>query len=450
MFSMQDANNGMIKLSWKDVRDKVRSVEPHFAKLVDKINPDASFPLYLAFYPYGELDADTQSTLFPDQQGGFYRLTDANVPNEVMQDLGYSVNNTPLGMVLEKQIECFVNLKSNKITIPTFIYTPGKIFPLTRILNNKNNRIYAPYGLLCSTAGARSAFMLPNIGCSTNHVLLQRDFKIKTPAPKTLYDHWQIFKEIARSKIANSDWRCCVMYFSEKWIEKINSDSAWNELKQYLQELAWHQCEYEINRIHYDMIFSIIQQKCNLKPNPYLTDTAKHLFTTALGISPGYAPAVDDSALPVKILQKAFIESYGLKKYTPTVFHPIHYNFETEKYPIYYSLHNPSTLVFSPKSREVSSTLNEIRELEHIMNVFSRELAKDDGMCSPVSMMNKLAKKIKLNYFHSKIDSHGIVQLSSEIPANDERFNYLVDRGNSQAGFANDGPFVRGCIRISN
>ncbi len=450
MLTKQDERNGLVKTSWDAIRHRVLKIEPHFAKLVDEINPDESFSLYLAYYPYGSMDADTQSTLFPDLKGGFFRLSDANIPNDILTDLGYSKDNTPLGMVLEKQIECFVDLKSREITIPSFIYTPGKFFPLTKILNQKNSRTHAPYRLLCSTAGARSVFTLPNIGCATNHAMLQRDFKIKIPAPKSLYYHWHLFKEIVTSSTINSNWRCCVIYFSEKWVDKLHNDKSWSGLKEYLQAFAWNQCEYDVNRIHYDMIFSIIQQDRNLKPNPYLTDTAKHLFTIALGAVPGYAPAMEDSALPAEILQKVFIESYNLK-YTPTILHPTHYNFETDKYPIYYSLQNPSTLVFSPKSRELSSTLYEMRELEHLMNVFSFELSRNEGMCSINSLMNKLAKQVKFGYFHNKLDSHQIIQHSSKIQTLDTRFNHPKKSALSgKARFACDGPFARGCVSISN
>ena len=127
------------------------------------------------------------------------------------------------------------------------------------------------------------------------------------------------------------------------------------------------------------------------------------------------------------IIQKAFIESYHLKKYTPTILHPTHYDFEKDTYPIYYSLQNPSTLVFSPKSRELSSTLNEMRELQHIMDVFSSELANDEGMCSGNSMMNRLAKQIKFSYFHNKTDSHQIVEHSSNVILLDDRFSFIMN-----------------------
>lgn len=109
--------------------------------MVDSINPDKKFPLYLAFYPYGSIDADTTSSLFPDGKGGYFRLTDTNVSSAVFKDLGYSARNTPLAMVLDKEIECFVDRNEVNLSIPWLISGPGEFFPLTRILPQKNTRV---------------------------------------------------------------------------------------------------------------------------------------------------------------------------------------------------------------------------------------------------------------------------------------------------------------------
>lgn len=444
-----DDDNNVVKIYWDDIREKVTKVEPKFAKIVDALNPDKSYPLFLAYYPYGSTDADTESSLFPRNDGSFFRISDSDAPKEIVKYLGYSKNSTPLGMVLDKEIECFIDLKNEGITIPWHIYQPGSMFPFARILNKATDRIYAPNGLLSSTAGARSAFMLPNIGCGVNHSNLQRDFNVQSPPPKSLYEHWHVFKEIVNSDIAKTDWRCCVMYFSEKWLTSIHSNPAWSQLKQYLHELAWYRYEWDRNRIYYDITFSIIQKSRNLKPNPYLADTATHLFATALGAVPGYTPSLNDQALPLNILQKAFIESYGLKKYLPNILQPSHYKLETDEHPIYYSLQHPSTHVFSPKSRDSSSTLFEMRELEHIMRIYTQELTKNNALCTD-TIIGKAAEQVSFKYYHNKPDRHRVVNNSTQIFANDNRFNKINEKHASvNAKHASDAPFVRGCISIN-
>src|SRR5579872_4877608 len=119
------------------------------------------------------------SPFIPKAEGGEYRISDLEAPKDVMKYLGYGKDSLPFGMVLEKELEYFIDLKHEGITIPWAIYSPGTFFPFSRILSKKHNRIYAPNGVLSTTSGTRSVFMLPNIGCATNHSNLQRDFNVQ-------------------------------------------------------------------------------------------------------------------------------------------------------------------------------------------------------------------------------------------------------------------------------
>ena len=449
MVTEVDEGKGLVKVYWADIRDRVAKVAPTFAKIVDELNPDKTFPLYLAYYPYGDLIGDTQSVFIPRTWGGYDRLSDPALPSDIIKHLGYGIDSTPLGMVLEKQLEYFIDLKTEEMSIPWLIYSPGMFFPFSRILNEKNSRFYVSNGILTTTSGVRSAFMLPNIGCATHHSNLQRDFNVQNPPPKSLYEHWHVFKEILNSGLTNCNWNSCIVYFTEKWIHKLYSDKAWLNLKVYFYELAWTYTEYRRSYFSHDFAFSMFQKKRNLKPNPYLADTARHLFITALGAAPGYIPASVDDALPLEALQKVFVQSYGLKRYLPTIMQPAHFNFETAKLPIYYSLQNPSTHVFSPKSRKVSSTLFEMRELEYIMRIYIEELSRKDTICFD-AVISQIINDITFHYFHNKSDRHHIVKPSHEIVEADNRFDYdsLKYKANG-AKFASDARFVRGCIMIA-
>lgn len=447
MLTESDERNGVVKVAWRDLRQRVANVEPRFASLVDELSPDDSFPVFLVYLPYGALKGDTTSSYLPDSQGGYYRLSDPHAPKAITTHLGYGLGGSPMGMVLEKKLEYFIDLKHKGITIPWLMYSPGDFFPFSTLLGSDSQHVYAPNGLLTVTSGARSAFMLPNIGCNTHHVNLKRDFNLNQQAPKSLYEHWSVFKEIVHSEAVGCAWRSCLIYFSEKWVNHIHHDPAWMKLKLYLHELAWRKFEYERNRIYYDMAFSLIQEKRNLKPNPYLTDTARHLFATALGAVPGYAPACDEEALPLHALQRAFIESYGLKKYIPTIMQPMHFDFARQVIPVYYSLQHPSTHVFSPKSREVASTMASMLELEYIMRIFCEELSSTTNICAD-TVIGQVAKQVVFRYFHNKIDKQRVVHLSDAIPVADTRFQ-VGCATHHQATFASDATFVRGCISIN-
>lgn len=448
MVTEVDEGKGLVKVYWADIRKRVAKVEPTFAKIVNELSPDKTFPIYLAYYPYGAFKGDTETIFIPKSEGGHYSLLDLDAPKDVLKHLGYGKHDSPLGMVLEKCFEIFTDLKIEGITIPSLVYSPGDFISFMKNLSRKSNRTYSSNSIFAATSGVRSTFMLPNIGCTTNHLNLQRDLNIKSPPAKSLYEHWYVFKELTNGNQINCDWRSCLMYFSKKWLEKIHSDKAWLTLKLYLHEKAWQRFQYNLNHFHYDVVFSIIQKRRNLKPNPYLTDTARHLFAAALGAAPSYVPAHNNDALPLDILQKIFVELYGLKKYYPTIMQPIHFKFEHEKAPVYYSLQNPSTGAFSPRSRTVSSTLFEMRELAHIMEIFIDELSKDNSMCSD-SIISQIAKNIQFNYFHNKTDRHHVIRPSNEIETLDERFNFVNPKYKvKDAKFASDAPFVRGCISI--
>ena len=261
MVTEVDEGKGLVKVYWADIRDRVAKVAPTFAKIVDELNPDKTFPLYLAYYPYGDLIGDTQSVFIPRTWGGYDRLSDPALPSDIIKHLGYGIDSTPLGMVLEKQLEYFIDLKTEEMSIPWLIYSPGMFFPFSRILNEKNSRFYVSNGILTTTSGVRSAFMLPNIGCATHHSNLQRDFNVQNPPPKSLYEHWHVFKEILNSGLTNCNWNSCIVYFSEKWIHKLYSDKAWLNLKVYFYELAWTYTEYRRSYFSHDFAFFNVSKK---------------------------------------------------------------------------------------------------------------------------------------------------------------------------------------------
>ena len=103
---------------------------------------------------------------------------------------------------------------------------------------------------------------------------------------------------------------------------------------------------------------------------------------------------------------------------------PTNFIFEQDKLPIYYSKQHPSTFVFSPKSRNVSSTLLEMRELQHIENKFTHEFANNEGMCSG-TVINKLAKMIEFTYYHNEEDKAHVLKASTEIATIDPRFHFV-------------------------
>jgi hypothetical protein len=127
---------------------------------------------------------------------------------------------------------------------------------------------------------------------------------------------------------------------------------------------------------------------------------------------------------------------------------PVHFHFEQSSAPIYYSLQHPSTHIFSPKSRKLSSTLFELRELAHIMKVFNEELTKETNICAD-TIINKIAKGVNFKFFHNESDRHHVINDSKEVVTLDKNFDMIQpDYRLKEAVFASDAPFLRGCIGI--
>jgi hypothetical protein len=78
-----DERKGLVRTYWKDVRERVASVDAVFAKLIDELSPDKNYPLYLAYYDYGVFTGDTISAILPDSNGSYYRLSDTKAPKKL-------------------------------------------------------------------------------------------------------------------------------------------------------------------------------------------------------------------------------------------------------------------------------------------------------------------------------------------------------------------------------
>lgn len=449
MITEHDERKGFVRVYWDTIRSRVEKVDPKVTAIIDKLSPDRSFPLYLSYLPYGHLKGDTVSSFLTLADGRCVRLSDPSLPDEIKKNLWYGLNSSALSLILEKEIEFFIDLKDRKISIPWTIAKEGDFLCVKSTLKKDMSKKCEPSNILTATSGARSIFTLPSLGCSVNYNRLKSFLNIRSPIPKHLYDHWHLFKEMINGSLKDEvDWQSCTMYFSQKWIDKLQNDPAWSDLKVYLIEKAFSFFEYESSRIFYDIAFSLIQRKRNLKPNPYLVDTAKHLLVTAMGKAPGYAPALNDNSAPIQKLQQVFVDYFGLKKYIPGIMKPEHFEQNNLNSMVYYSMQHPSTFTFSPSSRNTSSALLEMRELQHLMQILESELC-EKTMPYHDTTLGIAAKEAEFIYFHNKLDRHKIIIPSEKIINYDKRL-LQTHVQHPDARFSCDAPFMRGCILIKN
>lgn len=433
---------GMEKLFWKDVRDQVLKVNPDLTHLIDTLNPDKKFPLYLARYPYGTQMDDGQFN-YPLPDGQLVKRDNPKLSEEIKKHFEYSGLINPIALILEKTVE--FSWHFDKLSIPAFLYKPGMLIALTRFFQKRNS--FNPY-TMSMYSGARHIFMVPNIGDMEFHKHLQRNFGILTPAPRELPEHWEIFRELISANRETASWEVKLLLFTSSWIDHIMRDEKWSKLKIYCLNQAWLNLQSQQNKIYCDLAFSLAQRISNLKPDPYLADIVKHILAIGAGQAIGFSPAIDDSMAPVFIIQKIYMEHYRMRDHIPTIFEPTYFDSEQNR-PIYFSLQHPTLSDFSPASRRGTTVISDLCNIKHILGKYLKALeSRDLGI--EKSTFGKLASSLEFDFFHIKQDTAGQVLPTSEMPLKDPALVQYTNSDNLTRSFAHAGEIVRGCIRISH
>lgn len=437
-----ECNVAIEKKYWHEIKIHVKEINNEFFDVVDKIEAINECPIYLVEFPYGDLIGDHISQFLPLKTGGYIRLNDPKVPDHILQDLGYGKNNSPIGMVLNKKIELFIDLPEKKAILPFMLQSPGDFFSYNHILDFGQSINYAPNGLLYAISGGRCCFLLPSINCQNKFARLCRALEIKAKCPKTFYDHCQLFAKLLKSPRITNNWTATIIYFSENWVKNINSNPKWYEVKQFFHKLYAKRALFPINAPHYNTAYSILLEKKNFKPNPYIFDTFKHIIQIMSGHTPGLAPLINEDLLPLSCLQQIFHEHYGIENIYPTIIGPNYFQpFLKNPEPIYYSLQIPTTSSFSPKSKK-TSVMNELKELYDLCETLLEELRSDKGFCAN-TIIQYVAQSIAITYHHNSEDIDNIISHTLDLINTDNRFCSKSDKV-----AAENAKFFRGCIRI--
>lgn len=427
------------KYNWKTIRNLVKKIQPSLFQVIDEIDPPSNCCLYLARYPYGSLIADRGTFNLPNSKGEIVPINHSSISNNLREELGYS-GTIPLGLVTENSIESFLQAKHR--VIPASLKSVGELVSLWRVLEEDKFSYHLNWTI---SSGARSICMLPKITDTACHKSLKIKYDLKLPVPKELFSHWEIFTHISNHPNFSQPWMSELLFFSNEWF-KYKKDKKWQGFFQYLLDKLWQASAFRRNQVIFDSAFSVAQENKNLKPNPYLADTVKHLVAIGKGAAPAFCPAINDMAAPIKGLQEVYLEDYGLKKYAPVIMHLHHYS-SCEDRPIYYSFQMPTTTIFSPKSRKLSSVMTEMHELKHIMQALISETLEGNLGLEKTPLYH-LAKNTAYEYYHSDKDKFFEILPITEIVKIGNLFT-KTSINNDNYLFPEFGPFFRGCISIS-
>jgi hypothetical protein len=441
-FMTEAYKSRLIQVDWADIRAKIEGLNPVLAELIDDLNLDPKkYLLFKATYPFGTESIKEGKFYLPNSSGQMVPLTDNRITQVIRDQLSYNIGSNPVSIVLKNTLELFIKLNGNTILSPYGLIPPGKIFSTWRILSPAMSHQPAFLWHIC--AGARSLLMLPKIMSVTNFKKLKRKFHLYSEMPKEPYTQWELFRELANHDEFGEDWHCEVLYFGKRWFDHLD-DKKWALFKMYLYKCAWDGSEFWRNQFIWDLVLSTIQRNRNLRPDPYIADTVKYLISMGVGAVPGFAPAIDDTAGPIKRLQQIFTDVYQLENYEPLIMQPKYFLFGKESNPIYYFLQNPTTIEFSPKSRAISNKIGELFDIKYLLDKYLEEILSGNLNLHGTPIC-QLPEKVKYDYFHTENKNYRGVKSTNEIPIEDKAFKISEGRA-----FPANSPLINGCVRISN
>lgn len=432
------------ELTWEEVRHKVAEVSKELADIIDNISPGKEFIVFQVSYPFGAKILDKNQFYLPTRHGSSIPINDHSIDSNLKSKLNYT--HPPLGIIVKNKTELFYDRHRKIFSLA--ILGAGLEIGITEHFG-----WFPPYTI---TSGARSIYMLPKISETLSHKKLKKRFEITESSPKHLYDQWQVFAQITNSNNFSSSWLCEVIFLSTKWYESIRrKQGPWLQLATYISQKGWEHSEYSRRKAMLDMVWEVFVRSLNnkdLKFNPYVVDTLKHLIYISTSTIPASSPSIGaDEVGPLKTIQKIYEEpcGYGLKEYIATMMQPQYFSM-SKKLPVYYSLQLPTLLESLPKTKKITSVMDNIRELSELLNCF---LNNQHQFWSKLIIGNtpfsNILNNLQIDYFHSDLFAYGdIIKSSLKMPEFDP--NLIYDPTTGRKGvFASNSSFLKGCVRIT-
>ncbi len=426
-------------VEWSDVRSAVIAVNPDLGKIIDSINPGKELALYVGTYPYGYEYLKSGKFFIPDKFGRLVALASPECPQKIQGDLEYNLGSNPVSLVLEKAIEIFY-LHENH-TIPIYgLVRAGSLFSTWKPLSDSDS--HGPAFLWNITSGARSIVPLSKAANSMSLSRIEKRFKLQLDKPKNMLQYWNTFKSLANHPEFPEKWESKVLFFGKQWFENLN-DKAFLEFHLFLFKNAWGGSNFYRHQYIWELIYSVIQRKLSIKPEPYILENVKHSFAIGVGESPGFSAAINDDAAPISSFSSIYEDTYKIEKYSPIFMVPEMFDFRSPGSIVYYSLSYPTTTQFSTRRTE-SSKIKDLYLIKSLQDKYISAILENDLNLSGTPMY-ELMSSAEFSYYHTSKDHFGIHD-TNEIFEEDERLKNLTKEREAPSG----SPFLRGCMRIKS
>ena len=431
------------KVLWKDVREQVNAVNPCLVKIIDALSPNKRFPFFIVSYPFGESIAYQGKFYLPTEMGTVAPLQSSFVSEEVKASLRN--RNIPTMLVLKNSAEIFYEMPDR--IIPAHLALPGTFVGLWEQFDTPAS-VMTKWGWSL-VSGARTIYLLPKITNVHGHKKLRKKYGITTHPPKSYLEQWKTFQEIANSKIFPERWECQLLLFTDNWIKYLETDKAWKDLYNFLLSYLWKDSTYCRNRNRFDLLwekFGHAVLETNIKPNLYLTYLVKQLVITGVGGLPGLSVATDNLSAPIDLLQKIYIEDYGLKHYTPVFMTSHSFSFQDND-PAYFSIQYPNLFETVPLPQNMPSTLSAIPDIRFLLKTFQERIADDASITD--TKIEHFFNHVQLDYFHNREEKTNSIWSTEKLIQADKRLRPLpVYKKNTL--FPEASSIINGCVRFTN
>lgn len=433
-------------LTWAQARDRVSLVNKELAEIIDELNPDDSYVLYHASYKYGDEILVDGKMHYPTNDSDLVLFNDPSISKKIRSDLGYIKETNPMTLVLKNDLELFIPM-SDRI-VPFSLLKEGALFGVWGVLEHLKQKFLfsTPIPIWSMTAGARSIFALPKISEMGAFSRIKKAYNVNQDVPKSLYDHWDVFRKIANDSAFKQKWDTELLFFSKKWVDSIHDD-VFQKLKFYISSIAWAGSDFWRNQFSWDLTFTHIQAKRGLKPCPYVADIVNHILAMSVGAVPGLSPLLDDATAPVKGLIEVLEDTYG-SRYAPIIIGPKHFSiFDKTSASIFYSFQYQTALRLSQKSSSRSSILTDMYNVHSLVEKYIYEIQNSDLKIEDTALY-ELAKTVKFNFYHYSAENYSNIIDSNNVLDTNLQFQNALKLCKVQQ-FPKNAPFLNGCIEIS-
>lgn len=435
----KDIGLNLEEVKWDDISDDVYKINPKLAQKCDYVNMHNKCPIYKVKYPYGLPIVKDGEFYLPTLNGETISIKDAKIPASLRQSLAYA--HLPLACIINNSSEVFI--EEEQRVIPINFLKAGELFGLFELMYLLTQAPILRQPIWNVSAGARSVFMLPSVSNIISNRRINKKFNMHNYANEVVNNqqHWSIFRNISSNNKKNI-WHTTILVFSNKWFENQNN-VAYTEFYQYLVKQCWKQLQLLQGFNEHDklwLLFTRAINKRNLKPRTYIVDTIKHLISIAQGIGMAFEPSIDDTDLPVSLIQQVYIRDYNLRNYIPNIMQPTKL---TKDNKVYYSLSMPTIPNSSLHCNNPPRIIEDQRNIKYLLDILM------DIIPNKKNGLNTDLENIKFEYFHSNQDESYQINSSITIPEDDPKFFSYNNSYADNKIFCASSSFFKGCIRIS-